>query len=219
VGDRRPCSGEQSVQRANRAIVVRCASTRASSSGRWRCASDMISTPQGPGNRTVAGPAEAFDVERSCAAQHPVRNGVVEQIGGLRCGASLSSTTNTCRRGSRPDRPRCRARAPDARCLERTVVLPAGVDQELRDRISRVERTMNHHTVVEERADGQRSASGRTHAVSSPTSTSSWLGGSARSSTTNKRFRRRRGSVITTACDVEPPQCGSAVLTPFNRCC
>jgi uncharacterized protein (DUF2267 family)/pterin-4a-carbinolamine dehydratase len=42
----------------------------------------------------------------------------------------------------------------DDRGLERTVVLPPGVGQELRDRISRVEQAMNHHAVVEERADG-----------------------------------------------------------------
>jgi pterin-4a-carbinolamine dehydratase/uncharacterized protein (DUF2267 family) len=43
----------------------------------------------------------------------------------------------------------------DVRRLERTVGLPpADVGQELRDRISRVERAMNHHAVVEEQADG-----------------------------------------------------------------
>lgn len=42
----------------------------------------------------------------------------------------------------------------DVRTLERTVVFPAGVGQHLRDRISRVERAMNHHAVIEERADG-----------------------------------------------------------------
>ena len=42
----------------------------------------------------------------------------------------------------------------DVRGLTRTVVLPPGIGQELRDRISRVERSMNHHAVVEERADG-----------------------------------------------------------------
>jgi pterin-4a-carbinolamine dehydratase/uncharacterized protein (DUF2267 family) len=42
----------------------------------------------------------------------------------------------------------------DVHALERTVVLPPGVGQEVRDRITRVERAMNHHAVVEERADG-----------------------------------------------------------------
>jgi 4a-hydroxytetrahydrobiopterin dehydratase len=42
----------------------------------------------------------------------------------------------------------------DERGLERTVVLPPGVGQELRDRISRVEQEMNHHAAVEKRADG-----------------------------------------------------------------
>ena len=45
----------------------------------------------------------------------------------------------------------------DVRRLERTVGLPPGdVGQELRDRISRVERAMNHHAVVEEQPDGTR---------------------------------------------------------------
>jgi uncharacterized protein (DUF2267 family)/pterin-4a-carbinolamine dehydratase len=45
----------------------------------------------------------------------------------------------------------------DVRGLERTVGLPPGdVGQELRDRISRVERAMNHHAVVEEQPDGTR---------------------------------------------------------------
>jgi 4a-hydroxytetrahydrobiopterin dehydratase len=42
----------------------------------------------------------------------------------------------------------------DVHALERTVVLPPGVGQELRDRIARVERAMNHRAVVEERPDG-----------------------------------------------------------------
>lgn len=43
----------------------------------------------------------------------------------------------------------------DVRGLERTVGLPPeDVGQELRDRISRVERAMNHHAVVEEQEDG-----------------------------------------------------------------
>jgi uncharacterized protein (DUF2267 family)/pterin-4a-carbinolamine dehydratase len=42
----------------------------------------------------------------------------------------------------------------DVRALERTVVLPPGIGQQLRDRISRVERAINHHAVVEEREDG-----------------------------------------------------------------
>jgi pterin-4a-carbinolamine dehydratase len=42
----------------------------------------------------------------------------------------------------------------DVRGLERTVVLPPGIGQHLRDRISRVEQAMNHHAVVEEREDG-----------------------------------------------------------------
>jgi pterin-4a-carbinolamine dehydratase/uncharacterized protein (DUF2267 family) len=42
----------------------------------------------------------------------------------------------------------------DVRALERTVVLPDGIGQELRDRIARVEQAMNHHAVVEERPDG-----------------------------------------------------------------
>jgi 4a-hydroxytetrahydrobiopterin dehydratase len=42
----------------------------------------------------------------------------------------------------------------DERGLERTVVFPPGIGQELRDRISRIEQEMNHHAVVEERADG-----------------------------------------------------------------
>jgi uncharacterized protein (DUF2267 family)/pterin-4a-carbinolamine dehydratase len=42
----------------------------------------------------------------------------------------------------------------DVRALERTVVLPPGIGQELRDRIARVEQEMNHHAVVEERDDG-----------------------------------------------------------------
>jgi uncharacterized protein (DUF2267 family)/pterin-4a-carbinolamine dehydratase len=41
----------------------------------------------------------------------------------------------------------------DVRGLERTVVLPPGVGQEVRDEITRVERAMNHHAVVEEEAD------------------------------------------------------------------
>jgi pterin-4a-carbinolamine dehydratase/uncharacterized protein (DUF2267 family) len=41
----------------------------------------------------------------------------------------------------------------DVRALERTVVFPAGIGQELRDRISRVEREMNHHAVTEEQTD------------------------------------------------------------------
>jgi uncharacterized protein (DUF2267 family)/pterin-4a-carbinolamine dehydratase len=42
----------------------------------------------------------------------------------------------------------------DVRGLTRTVVLPPGIGQEFRDRISRVERSMNHHAVVEEQEDG-----------------------------------------------------------------
>lgn len=42
----------------------------------------------------------------------------------------------------------------DVRALERTVVLPPGIGQELRDRIARVEHEMNHHAVVEEQPDG-----------------------------------------------------------------
>jgi uncharacterized protein (DUF2267 family)/pterin-4a-carbinolamine dehydratase len=42
----------------------------------------------------------------------------------------------------------------DVRGLERTVVLPPGIGQELRDRITRVEQALNHHAVVEEREDG-----------------------------------------------------------------
>jgi uncharacterized protein (DUF2267 family)/pterin-4a-carbinolamine dehydratase len=42
----------------------------------------------------------------------------------------------------------------DVRALERTVGLPPEDGQELRDRISGVERAMNHHAVVEEQADG-----------------------------------------------------------------
>ena len=42
----------------------------------------------------------------------------------------------------------------DVRALERTVALPAGIGQEIRDRIARVEREMHHHAVVEERPDG-----------------------------------------------------------------
>jgi len=42
----------------------------------------------------------------------------------------------------------------DVRALERTVVLPPGVGQEIRDRIGRVEQAMNHHAVIEEAPDG-----------------------------------------------------------------
>jgi uncharacterized protein (DUF2267 family)/pterin-4a-carbinolamine dehydratase len=42
----------------------------------------------------------------------------------------------------------------DVRALERTVGLPPDVGDELRERIAGVEREMNHHAVVEERADG-----------------------------------------------------------------
>jgi pterin-4a-carbinolamine dehydratase/uncharacterized protein (DUF2267 family) len=42
----------------------------------------------------------------------------------------------------------------DVRALERTVVLPPGIGQELSDRIAGVERAMNHHAVVEQRPDG-----------------------------------------------------------------
>jgi uncharacterized protein (DUF2267 family)/pterin-4a-carbinolamine dehydratase len=42
----------------------------------------------------------------------------------------------------------------DDHALERTVILPPGIGQELRDRISRVEQEMNHHAMVEERGDG-----------------------------------------------------------------
>ena len=42
----------------------------------------------------------------------------------------------------------------DVHALERTVSLPPGIGQELLDRISRVEQSMNHHAVAEERADG-----------------------------------------------------------------
>jgi len=42
----------------------------------------------------------------------------------------------------------------DERGLERTVDLPPGIGQELRDRIARVEQEMNHHAMFEERADG-----------------------------------------------------------------
>jgi uncharacterized protein (DUF2267 family)/pterin-4a-carbinolamine dehydratase len=42
----------------------------------------------------------------------------------------------------------------DVRALERTVVLPPGIGQELRDGIARVEQAMNHRAVVEERDDG-----------------------------------------------------------------
>ena len=42
----------------------------------------------------------------------------------------------------------------DVHALERTVALPPGVGQELRDRIARVEQAMSHHAVVEERPDG-----------------------------------------------------------------
>jgi pterin-4a-carbinolamine dehydratase len=42
----------------------------------------------------------------------------------------------------------------DVHALERTVGLPPDIGQELRERISVVEREMNHHAVVEERADG-----------------------------------------------------------------
>jgi uncharacterized protein (DUF2267 family)/pterin-4a-carbinolamine dehydratase len=44
----------------------------------------------------------------------------------------------------------------DVRALERTVGLPPEDGPELRDRISRVERAMNHHAVVEEQPDGTR---------------------------------------------------------------
>jgi pterin-4a-carbinolamine dehydratase/uncharacterized protein (DUF2267 family) len=42
----------------------------------------------------------------------------------------------------------------DTRALERTVVLPPGIGQEIRDRISRIEQEMNHHAVIEEQPDG-----------------------------------------------------------------
>jgi pterin-4a-carbinolamine dehydratase len=42
----------------------------------------------------------------------------------------------------------------DARALERTVVLPPGLGQEILDGIARVERAMNHRAVIEERPDG-----------------------------------------------------------------
>jgi uncharacterized protein (DUF2267 family)/pterin-4a-carbinolamine dehydratase len=42
----------------------------------------------------------------------------------------------------------------DTRALERTVVLPPGIGQAIRNGISRVEQAMNHHAVVEERPDG-----------------------------------------------------------------
>jgi pterin-4a-carbinolamine dehydratase len=42
----------------------------------------------------------------------------------------------------------------DAHVLERVVAMPPGVVQELRDRIARAEQALNHHAVVEERADG-----------------------------------------------------------------
>jgi uncharacterized protein (DUF2267 family)/pterin-4a-carbinolamine dehydratase len=42
----------------------------------------------------------------------------------------------------------------DTRALERTVVLPPGIGQAIRDGIARVEQELNHHAVVEERADG-----------------------------------------------------------------
>ncbi len=42
----------------------------------------------------------------------------------------------------------------DVHALERTVGLPPDIGQELRERISGVEREMNHHAVVEEHADG-----------------------------------------------------------------
>lgn len=38
--------------------------------------------------------------------------------------------------------------------LERTVALPPGIGRELRDRITRVERAMNHHAVVVKQVDG-----------------------------------------------------------------
>jgi len=38
--------------------------------------------------------------------------------------------------------------------LERTVALPPGIGRELRERITRVERAMNHHAVVVEHVDG-----------------------------------------------------------------
>ena len=42
----------------------------------------------------------------------------------------------------------------DVHGLERTVDLPPGIGQEVRDRIARVEQAMNHHAVVDERPDG-----------------------------------------------------------------
>jgi uncharacterized protein (DUF2267 family)/pterin-4a-carbinolamine dehydratase len=42
----------------------------------------------------------------------------------------------------------------DLHALERTVDLPPGIGQEIRDRIARVEQALNHHAVVEERPDG-----------------------------------------------------------------
>ena len=42
----------------------------------------------------------------------------------------------------------------DVHALERTVALPPGIGQEVRDRIARVERAMSHHAVIEERPDG-----------------------------------------------------------------
>ena len=80
-------SGAAAARLSNSAIVVRCASTSASCRGRRRCASEMISTPHGPAKPICCSVVdEARDVERSRAAQHPVVDGVVEQVGGLRCG-------------------------------------------------------------------------------------------------------------------------------------
>lgn len=42
----------------------------------------------------------------------------------------------------------------DQRALERVVVFPDGIGQEIRDGIRAVEQQMNHHAVVEERPDG-----------------------------------------------------------------
>ena len=42
----------------------------------------------------------------------------------------------------------------DVHALERTVDLPPGIGQEIRDRIAREEQAMSHHAVVEERPDG-----------------------------------------------------------------
>lgn len=42
----------------------------------------------------------------------------------------------------------------DVQALERTVALPPGIGQEVRERIAGVERAMSHHAVVEERPDG-----------------------------------------------------------------